>query len=191
MCIYNEEASTAVHSQTGKRYSGVPRLRDAEFVDGTPLRARWTSSEYPLLMVSFKSNLINSYAIISPRLRSIKPVNMVLVHRDDALAAGIAQGDMVSLVTPGGAETAQATLTDGIMRGVVGVEHGFGHKALGAGDIMVDGVRIPALKGAAAGVNLNDLVPDDPSRKGLSALTESDSGSAVRQGIPLRIEKLS
>ena len=57
--------------------------------------------------------------------------------------------------------------------------------------VTVNGVRIPALKGAAAGVNLNDLVPDDPSRKGLSALTESDSGSAVRQGIPLRIEKLS
>ena len=31
----------------------------------------------------------------------------------------------------------------------------------------------------------------DPSRKGISALTESDTGSAVRQGIPLRIEKLA
>ncbi len=191
MCIYNEEAATAVHSQTGRHYSGIPRLRDAEFTDGTPLRARWTDKEYPLLMVSFKSNLINSYAIISPRLRSIKPVNMVMVNKDDAHALGIAHGDMVRLVTPGGAETAQATVSDGIMRGVVGVEHGFGHKALGAGDIVVDGERIVALKGAAAGINLNDLVPDDPSRKGFSALTESDTGSAVRQGIPLRIEKLA
>ena len=62
-----------------------------------------------------------------------------------AQALGIAHGDMVRLVTPGGAETAQATVSDGIMRGVVGVEHGFGHKALGAGDIVVDGERIVAL----------------------------------------------
>ena len=185
MCIYNEEAATAVHSQTGRHYSGIPRLRDAEFVDGTPLHSRWSGKEYPLLMVSFKSNLINSYAIISPRLRSIKPTNMVLVNKDDAQALGIKHGDMVRLVTPGGSKTAQATVTDGIMRGVVGIEHGFGHKALGAGDILVNGERIPALKRAAAGVNLNDLVPDDPSRKGFSALTESDSGSAVRQGIRL------
>ena len=39
-------------------------------------------------------------------------------------------------------------------------------------------------------MNLNDLVPGDPSRKGVTALTESDSGSAVRQGIPVRVERL-
>jgi tetrathionate reductase subunit A len=77
------------------------------------------------------------------------------------------------------------------MRGVVGVEHGFGHKALGARDITVDGKRIPAVKGAGAGLNLNDLVPGDPSRQGISTLTESDTGSAVRQGIPLRVEKIA
>ena len=191
MCIYNEEAATAVHSQTGERYSGIPRLRPASFVDGTPLRSRWTQKDYPLLMVSFKSNLINSYAVISPRLRAIKPVNMVLLHDDDARALGVANGDRVRLVSPGGSREAQVTVSDTIMPGVVGVEHGFGHTALGAGDMIVDGVRIPAAAGAGAGVNLNDLVPADPSRQGFSTLTECDTGSAVRQGIPVRVEKLA
>jgi tetrathionate reductase subunit A len=191
VCVYNEEAASAVHSQTGRRYSGIPRLRGAEFTDGTLLRSRWTEKEYPFLMISFKSNLINSYAVVSPRLLSIKPVNMVLMHIEDARALGVENGDTVRLVTPGGRETAQATVTDGIMRGVVGVEHGFGHKALGARDITVDGKRIPAVKGAGAGLNLNDLVPGDPSRQGISTLTESDTGSAVRQGIPLRVEKIA
>ena len=46
----------------------------------------------------------------------------------------------------------------------------------------------PDLKSWAAGINLNDLVPPDPTRKGLSALAEHMSGPAARQGIPVRIE---
>ena len=191
LCVYNEEAAAAVHSQTGEKYSGIPRLRPDSFGDGTPLRARWPQKDYPLLMVSFKSNLINSYAIISPRLRSIKPVNLVLMHDDDARALGLSSGDTVRLVTPAGSRQAQVTVSDTIMPGVVGVEHGFGHTALGARDVVVDGRRIAAARGAGAGVNLNDLVPADPSRNGASALTEADTGSAVRQGIPVRVEKVA
>ena len=190
MCVYNEEAATAVHSQTGQHYSGIPCLRPASFGDGTTLRSRWPEKDYPLLMVSFKSNLINSYAIISPRLRAIKPVNMVLMHNEDARAIGVVSGDLVRLVSPAGSREALVTVSDTIMPGVIGVEHGFGHTALGARDVIVDGQRIQASAGANAGINLNDLVPNDPSRQGLSTLTECDTGSAVRQGIPVRVEKI-
>ena len=190
LCVYNEDAAKAVHWQTGRHYSGLPTLRTGEFCDGTPLRQHWSERDYPLLMISFKSNLINSYAIVSPRLRTIKPVNMVLLHPHDARALGVLQGERVRLVSPGGATEAQVTVTETVMPGVVAVEHGFGHKALGAADVWVDGRRIPAVPGCGTGMNLNDLVPGDPSRKGVTALTESDSGSAVRQGIPVRVERL-
>lgn len=191
LCVYNEDAAAAVHWQTGRRYSGIPTLRTGEFCDGAPLRQRWSERDYPLLMISFKSNLINSYAIVSPRLRAIKPVNMVFLHPQDARALGVGQGERVRLVSPGGTAEAQVTLTETVMPGVVAVEHGFGHKALGAADVWVDGRRIPAAPGCGAGLNLNDLVPGDPSRQGVTALTESDSGSAVRQGIPVRVERLA
>lgn len=61
---------------------------------------------------------------------------------------------------------------------------------LGASDVEIDGVRTPARKSVAAGINLNDLVPPDPTRKGLSALAEHMGGPAARQGIPVRIEKV-
>ena len=115
---------------------------------------------------------------------------MVLLHPHDARALGVLQGERVRLVSPGGATEAQVTVTETVMPGVVAVEHGFGHKALGAADVWVDGRRIPAVPGCGTGMNLNDLVPGDPSRKGVTALTESDSGSAVRQGIPVRVERL-
>ena len=51
-------------------------------------------------------------------------------------------------------------------------------------------MRTPARKSVAAGINLNDLVPPDPTRKGLSALAEHMGGPAARQGIPVRIEKV-
>jgi tetrathionate reductase subunit A len=115
---------------------------------------------------------------------------MVLMHNDDARAIGVVSGDLVRLVSPAGSREALVTVSDTIMPGVIGVEHGFGHTALGARDVIVDGQRIQASPGANAGINLNDLVPNDPSRQGVSTLTECDTGSAVRQGIPVRVEKI-
>ncbi len=55
---------------------------------------------------------------------------------------------------------------------------------------VADGRRIAAATGAGAGVNLNGLLPAGPSRNGVSILTEADTGSAVRPGILVRVERM-
>ena len=190
LAVYNEDAGTAVNSRTGRPYRGTPCCLPPLLYDGRKLREVWTSAEYPLELISFKSSLINSYGVVSPRLMSIKGVNLVVLHPADAQKAGVRHGDRVRLVTPGGSAAAYASVGEMVMPGVVAVEHGFGHTGLGASDVEIDGVRTPARKSVAAGINLNDLVPPDPTRKGLSALAEHMGGPAARQGIPVRIEKV-
>lgn len=190
LAVYNEDAGTAVNSRTGRPYRGTPCCLPPLLYDGRKLREVWTSAEYPLELISFKSSLINSYGVVSSRLMSIKGVNLVVLHPADAQKAGVRHGDRVRLVTPGGSAAAYASVGEMVMPGVVAVEHGFGHTGLGASDVEIDGVCTPARKSVAAGINLNDLVPPDPTRKGLSALAEHMGGPAARQGIPVRIEKV-
>lgn len=190
LAVYNEDAGTAINSRTGRPYRGTPTCLPPLMHDGRPLREVWPMEEYPLELISFKSSLINSYGVVAPRLLSIKGVNLVLLHSFDAERAGVRHGDKVRLTTPGGSALAHVSVGDMVMPGVLAVEHGFGHTDLGAADVVIDGVRIPALKAAASGINLNDLVPADPTRKGLSALAEHMGGPATRQGIPVRIEKV-
>ncbi|EPR44543.1 molybdopterin oxidoreductase [Desulfovibrio sp. X2] len=188
--IYNEDAGTAVNSQTGKRYSGTACFKEPLLTDGRPLRAVWSEKDYPLLMTSFKSNLINSYSVISRRLLTIKPVNMVMLHESDAKRLGVSHGDLVRIVSPAASAEARVVVGDVVMPGVIAVEHGFGHTALGAQDVTVDGRTIRAERAAASGFSLNDLVPSDPTRKGASTLVEHESGCSARQGIPVRVEKI-
>lgn len=188
--VYNEEAAQAINSQTGRRYGGTPCFKPPLLTDGRGLREVWSEGDYPLLMTSFKSSLINSYSVVSERLLAIKPVNMVMLHRDDAARLGLAHGDLARVVSPAGSAQARVVVGDVIMPGVVAVEHGFGHTALGAADVEIDGRLIRARRQAAAGFCLNDLTPPDPTRKGASTLLEHEYGSAARQGIPVRLEKV-
>ncbi len=188
--VYNEEAAQAINSQTGRHYDGTPRCKPPMLTDGRALRDIWSEVEYPLLMTSFKSSLINSYSVVSERLLAIKPVNMVMLHGDDAKRLGLTPGALARIVSPAGSAVARVVVGETVMPGVVAVEHGFGHTALGAADVEIDGRVVRAARKAAAGFCLNDLTPPDPTRKGASMLLEHEYGSAARQGIPVRVEKV-
>lgn len=189
LMIYNEDAGLAINSRTGERYGGTPAFVPPLLHDGREVREVWTQEDYPLELVSFKSNLINSYGVVSPRLLGIKGVNMVLMHESDAQKAGVRHGDRIRITTPAAEATAYVTVGDMVMPGVVAVEHGFGHTAFGAKAVTIDGTTTPPHAAVAAGINLNDLVPPDPTRKGLSVLAEHMGGASARHGIPARIEK--
>jgi tetrathionate reductase subunit A len=188
--IYNEQVGTSINSQTGEPYLGVATFMPPRLTDGRELRSVWTRDEYPFVMTSFKSNLINSYSVVLDRLRAIKPLNMVMVNDRDAAGLGLAHGDEVEIASPASSARARVVVGDVVAPGVIAVEHGFGHRALGASDVEVDGVAIRANPGAAGGFSLNDLVPDDPTRRGASTLQEHETGAAARQGIPVRITKI-
>ncbi|MDD3311754.1 molybdopterin dinucleotide binding domain-containing protein [Pseudodesulfovibrio sp.] len=188
--IYNETVGASVNSQTGEPYAGVACFKPPLLCDGRELRAVWSEKDYPFLMTSFKSNLINSYSVVLDRLLAIKPLNMVMLNGKDAERLGIAHGDEVEIASPAASVRARVVVGDVVMPGVVAVEHGFGHRALGGSDVVVDGRTIKARERAANGFNLNDLVPNDPTRRGASTLQEHETGASARQGIPVRITRV-
>ncbi|MEF2545640.1 molybdopterin dinucleotide binding domain-containing protein [Aurantimonas sp. E1-2-R+4] len=189
LCIYNEDVGTAIDSQTGQRHRGVPQFRQAELADGSPMREVYSEDDWPLLAFSYKSNLMNPYAIGLERLRMIKPYNPILMHRDDAARLGISHGDTIRIESPGGTVTGLALVGDGVMRGCLGIEHGFGHRELGAGTHVIDGQERPGNEWIGAGVNLNDLGFADPTRRVAGTWLEPISGASVRQGLPVRVSR--
>ena len=187
MMVYNENLGVSRSSVTGKRFAGTPAWREPAFADGTPLRAKYPEAEWPLQLISFKSALHNSYSIGARRLRGIKPDNPVALHPEDAARLGLRSGDAVYLETPGGRARATVALRHGVQRGVVAVEHGFGHREMGARAHRLGKEMRPHDKAIAAGVNLNDVGLSDPTRKGHNVYVDPVSGTAVRQGLPARI----
>ena len=187
MNLYYEPVGTSRNALTGRRNSGTPGWTPPAFADGTPMRSVHSEQEWPFLLVSQKSVLLNSYANGVARLRAIAPDNPVSIHADDAARLGLATGDAVVIETPGGRVVGTALVRHGIMRGVVAIPHGYGHRDLGARGRTEDDHEMAVLRGSGAGVNLNDLGLRDPTRKGLSVWLDPVSGTAVRQGLPARL----
>ncbi|MFG0640162.1 tetrathionate reductase subunit A [Delftia sp. WSY_22] len=189
--VWSEELARMRHAMTGERYSGCPTWYPARLADGSAMRTHFGEQQWPLLLTSYKSNLMSSMSIAVSRLRQVHPHNPVSLHRDDAERLGIANGDTVRIRTPGGAVTAVAMVRDGVMPGTVAIEHGYGHRELGAGRHSIDGQPMPVNAEHANGVNLNDLGFADPTRPGCKNVwVDWVSGAAVRQGLPARIEKV-
>jgi len=187
MMLYNENVGTTRNSLTGKRFSGSPSWHEPAFADGTPVRTKYPETEWPLQLISHKSPLQNSYSIGARRLRGIHPDNPVAVHPDDAAHLGLHSGDEVYLETPGGRAKATVILRHGVQRGVVAIEHGFGHRELGARAHRIGDKTQPHEPAIAAGVNLNDMGLSDPSRSGRNVFVDPVAGTAVRQGLPARL----
>lgn len=190
--IWSEQIARMRHSMTGEHYSGCPTWYPTRLGDGTPMRDQFNEKEWPMLMTSYKSNLMSSMSIGVERLRQLHPHNPVSINRSDAARLGIKNGDKVRLVTPGGQMTAVALVRDGIMPGAIAVEHGYGHTELGATSHVIDGKPTPHNPDHAAGVNLNNLGFADPTRGAHhNVWVDWVSGAAVRQGLPARLEALS
>ncbi|MDC8760256.1 molybdopterin dinucleotide binding domain-containing protein [Janthinobacterium fluminis] len=187
MMVYNENLGASRNSVSGKRFPGTPAWREAAFADGTPVRGKYPEADWPLQLISYKSPLQNSYSIGARRLRGIHPDNPVALHADDAARFGVQNGDRVYLETPGGRAKATVIVRHGVQRGVIAVEHGFGHREMGARAHRFGAVTQPGEAAIAAGVNLNDLGLSDPTRSGRNVYVDPVSGSAVRQGLPARI----
>src|SRR5690606_3480290 len=95
------------------------------------------------------------------RLRQVHPHNPISLNKEDALALGIA------------------------------IEHGYGHKQLGAAPQWVDGKPMPHNPKHGNGVNLNNLGFADPTRPEKDNIwVDWVSGAAVRQALPARVEKV-
>ena len=190
LMIYNETVGVSRSAITGKRFSGVARWAEPAFADGTALRAKYPATDWPLLLSSQKSVLMNSYSIGVDRLRGIHRDNPVAINAEDARALGIRNGERIRLTTPGGSVIGTALVRRGVMRGAAVVEHGYGHKELGARAHRIGGRLQPVKPDLAAGINLNDIGLADPTLAKPSVWLDPVAGSAVRQGLPARIERV-
>lgn len=190
MQIYNEALAASRSSVTGKRFLGTPTWHPAAFADGTPMRERYPERDWPLQLVSFKSPLQNSYSIGASKLRRLHPENEVRMHPEDARTLSIVDGDIVMVRTPGGGMRARVQVVEGVMRGVIAVEHGYGHRELGARAHSLGTTRQPEVPELAAGVNLNDVGLSDPTRSGRSVWTDPVAGSSVRNGLPASVARV-
>ena len=185
--LWSDAVGGSKNSVTGKRFSGCATLHEPAFIDGTPMRKVYPQAAWPLQVISFKSALQNSYSIAATRLTGIHPENPALVHPADAARAGLKSGDTATLSTPGGSVKTTVIVHEGVMQGVVAIEHGFGHRELGARAHRIGDERQPDKPALRAGINLNDLGLSDPTRTGKSVWVDAVSGAAVRNGLPARL----
>jgi tetrathionate reductase subunit A len=187
--LWNENLGTAKNSLTGKRFTGCPTWVEPSFADGTPVGKIYPAAQWPLQLVSYKSALQNPYSIGATRLLSLHPENPVLIHPADAQRLGLAMGDLAEISTPTGSLKARVMVHAGVTPGVAAVEHGFGHRELGARAHRIGKAQQPENKRLAAGVNLNDVGLIDPTRPDKAPWVDSVSGAAVRNGLPARISR--
>ncbi|NLY28416.1 MAG: tetrathionate reductase subunit TtrA [Alcaligenaceae bacterium] len=189
--VWNEELWRMRHALTGERYNGCPTWYPTRLADGRAAREQFPHDQWPLLMTSYKSNLMSSMSIGVERLRQVHPHNPISVNRNDADRLNIRNGDRIRVSTPGGSVEGVAVVRDGIMEGAIAIEHGYGHKELGARSHRIDGRPTPMKEALAAGVNLNEMgIPDATRGTFRNVWIDWVSGGAVRQGLPARIERI-
>ncbi|MCE0828722.1 tetrathionate reductase subunit TtrA [Buttiauxella sp. A2-C2_NF] len=188
--IWNADVAAHRHAITGERYSGCPAWYPSRLSDGRSVDDIFPVQQWPLKLISFKSNTMASASTVIPRLHHLKPTNLVALNPEDGKRYGLTHGDTARITTPGGHVEAQISLLHGVMPGVIAIEHGYGHREMGAAQHYLDGEAMAVDTQIKAGVNLNDLGFADPTRKVANTWLDWVSGASVRQGLPAKIERV-
>jgi tetrathionate reductase subunit A len=187
--IYDEKLGTTRNTLSGARYHGTPTWIRPSLADGSLLESSFPAADWPYKVVSTKSPYVSSHTTGIQKLQQFHPSNAIAMHYSDAEKLGIRSGDSIRITTPGGIVKGQALVRNGIQPGVLGIEHGFGHRELGARQHRIGDRFTTPSRLAGLGVNINDLGFADPQREGASVLADWVVGSVARQGLPARVEK--
>ena len=139
------------------------------------LATRAADPAYPLRLIGMRERRSeNSWMHNAPALAGGRPKHAARMHPKDAAPLGLADGDIIRLVSKSGAIELPVLLTDDLRAGVVAVPHGWGHKGTGGWRTANEN----------PGVNVNELASSDP--KDLEPLV----GMSHLSGIPVRAEAL-
>ena len=127
-------------TSTGKVEFANAKLADKKDVNGQPVdtvpayRPRdWLPDrDYPLYLINWKeASHTHTRSQNNPYLVALKPDNPLIINDATAAGLGIAEGDELMVESPNGSVRATATLSGRMHPEVVGLQHGFGHWALG------------------------------------------------------------
>lgn len=188
--IYNETVALTKNSLSGQPLSGVPTWMAPVFADGSLIADTYSRQDWPFQVICSKSQLQSSHTIGEAKLRQIHARNGIIIHPADAKDLGIQDGDRIRVTSPGGKAEGIADLRYGVQRGVIGIEHGFGHWGLGASRVTVGGETRRGSLARGAGVAHNLLGIADPKRHGISTLADMVVGANARQDIMAKVEKI-
>ena len=111
----------------------------------------------------------NSWMHNAQRLTKGRPRHQLLMHPDDLASRGLADGATVAVASRVGSVEVEVQASDDMMRGVVSLPHGYGHRR--------EGVRLEQAVDLP-GVSINDLTD--------AALLDV-SGNAAFNGVPVRV----
>jgi thiosulfate reductase / polysulfide reductase chain A len=88
--------------------------------------------EYPLYLINWKeASHTHTRTQNNPWLVEIKPDNPLIIHPDTAQRFEVEDGDSVVVESPYGSAVARVAVSKRMHPEVVGLQHGFGHSALG------------------------------------------------------------
>jgi tetrathionate reductase subunit A len=189
--IYFEKFTTTKNAMTGKTY-----LPHADFVDSpVDCLGRKLDDEakgYDLTLLTYKHiTQTKSRTAGNYWTDAVYPENSIDISPTDARRLNLADGDRVKVVSPSNEEgvwnlapdhqkfmIGKVRITEGIRPGTIAFSLGGGHWAYGAGEVVIDGVRVPADPRRARGVHANAAMRVDPVLKN-TGLVDLTGGSAV------------
>ncbi|MEC4727154.1 molybdopterin-dependent oxidoreductase [Shewanella sp. D64] len=190
--LYHAGVTQLKHAYSGKPYPGTPIFHQHIFWNGDTWEQHWPSSTYPLLFSSYKPAVRSPYSVAYDRTDEMSPENYIYMHPETALTLDLEDRSRVT-IRSGNGRPASGTLqlTEGVTQGSISASFGFGHnRGFGGDDRVIDGVILPGLVGRAGGLEVNRLIPHDPTRQGeASMLIDYWAGDNCRHGVPVRVDK--
>ena len=200
--IYMEKWTTTKNSMTGKPY-----MAHAHFMDSpTDVLGRKLDDEaqgFDLTLITYrhitqcKSRTVGNYWLLA-----VYPENFIDISVTDARRLGVKDGDQVKVVSPTNEEgvwdlapghkkamIGKIRTMEGMRPGVIGFTLGHGHWAYGAGDVVIDGVKVPGDPRRATGVHANAAMRVDPVLKN-TGLVDLTGGSAVFYQTQVKLVKV-
>ena len=189
--VYSELKATNINPYSGVRPSGALKWVPEDLCDRSPLTDTFNETDFPFRSTNYKPRFRSvSMQANSPIMRDLCAKNFLEINRDDAARLGIADGDEVRVTSAmGDVMEGEALVRAGIAPGTFGMAYGYGHRAYGAQDSVIDGAELPGDPAIGAGVHLQTILDPKVADDVIYALVDHDTATPGRSGGMYKIEK--
>jgi len=199
--MYLEKVATTRHAMTGEFFLGVASYFPIRDLLGRELP---DAAAFDLHLITHREIYhTKSRTVADYWLLDLLPENAVLMNPWDAARLGLEDGDQVKIVSATNPEgvwdlkngrkvsmIGRVKIVQGIRPGVISFALGFGHWAVGASDVWIDGVRIPGDPRRARGVHANAAMRVDEYLKN-TCLVDPIGGSVSFYDTRVRVVKVT
>jgi anaerobic selenocysteine-containing dehydrogenase len=194
--LYCEKVAKTKDSMTGRPVPGYPRYVPVADSIGRELR----HAPGDLHLITHREIFqTKSRTMGNVWLRELMPENEILINAVDARRLGLRSGDRVRVLSDSNPEglwilpnfgtkpmVGKVRAIQGIRPGVISFALGYGHWALGASDVWIDGKLVPGDPSRGAGVHANAAMAIDPHLKNV-CLQDLVGGSVSFYDSPVRL----